>query len=39
MDRYLAFIVFRTFFAILAIGAVAVQLVGLLDNPTFRPSC
>ena len=37
MDRYLAFIVFRTFFAILAIGAVLVQLVGLLDLATFRP--
>ncbi len=37
MDRYLAFIVFRTFFATLAIGAVLVQLVGLLDLATFRP--
>ena len=38
MDRYLAFIVLRTLFAVLAVGAVAVQMVGLLDNPTFRPA-
>ena len=37
MDRYLGFIVFRTLFAFLAVGAILVQLIGLLDNPTFRP--
>ena len=37
MDRYLAFIIFRTLFAVVAVGAVVVQMLGLLDNPTFRP--
>ena len=37
MDRVFAFIVFRTLFAVLALGAIVTQLVGLLDNPTFHP--
>lgn len=37
MDRYFAFIVFRTLFAVLAIGAIVAQLLSLLDNPTFHP--
>lgn len=37
MDRYLAFITFRTLFATLAIGAVVVQMLALLGGPTFHP--
>jgi hypothetical protein len=37
VDRFFAFIVFRTLFAVLAFGAIVVQLLALLDNPTFHP--
>jgi hypothetical protein len=37
VDRFLAFIVFRTLFAVLAFGAIVAQLLALLDNPTFHP--
>jgi hypothetical protein len=37
MDRNALFVVFRTFFGVLALGAIAVQLFSLLDNPFFHP--
>ena len=37
MDKNALFVVFRTFFGILALGAIAAQLIGLLDNPFFHP--
>jgi hypothetical protein len=37
MDRYFAFIVFRTLFAVLATAAIVYQLGSLLGNPGFHP--
>ena len=37
MDKNALFVVFRTFFGVLALGAIAVQLISLLDNPFFHP--